>query len=129
MTNSSENEKDKSKDRDDKKPQPFEWTEGKLRELFNFLSSLLDRFIAFKDKEFTAEQKYMEATSHHDRRVLYLMIGFLSIVVIAMSALTYAGRVSGDALLFLVGTATGYVFAFVEKFVFGPPVIQVESSE
>ena len=119
MTNSDE------KDKDDKKP--FEWTEGKLRDLYNFLTSLFDKYVAFQKETSTAEQKYMEATAHHDRRVLYLMIGFLSIVVIAMSLLTYEGKVSGEALLFLVGAVTGYVFAFVEKFVFGPPAVTVEA--
>src|SRR6266571_2333178 len=113
----------------DEKPPPFEWTEGKLREMFSFLSSLLDKWITFKDKEYAADQKYVDTTSKHDRRVLYLMTSFLSVVVIAMSILTYAGKVSGDALLFLVGTATGYVFAFIEKFVFGPPSVTVETTE
>ncbi len=124
MSNKNGNDK-----KDEKKPVPFEWTEAKLRDAFNFLASLVDKLIAYKDKEFSANQKYMEATSKHDRPVLYLMIGFLTTVVVAMSVLTYAGRVSGDALLFLAGTVTGYVFAFVEKFVFGPPVVKVEPSE
>ena len=32
-----------------------------------------------------------------------------------MSELTYVSRVSGDALLFLVGTITGYILLFIQR--------------
>jgi len=35
-----------------------------------------------------------------------------------MSYLTIIGSVSGDALLFLVGTITGYVLLFIQRLVF-----------
>ena len=36
-----------------------------------------------------------------------------------MSILTYYGKVSGDALLFLIGTVTGYVILMIQDLV-GP---------
>jgi len=42
---------------------------------------------------------------------------------LGMSWLTAMGRVSGDALLFLVGTITGYIFSMIVKFRwYGGPV-------
>jgi len=35
-----------------------------------------------------------------------------------MSYLTLSGKVSGDALLFLVWTVTGYVIVFIQRLVF-----------
>jgi hypothetical protein len=49
------------------------------------------------------------------RRVLYVFIAlllFLAGVVIIVAVLTFYGKVSGDALLFLIGTIVGYILGF-----------------
>jgi hypothetical protein len=102
-----------------KEEKPIEWTEEKLRDLYNFIQSLADRYLQFKKEEASADTTYTEVTAKHDRHVINIMVLFLVAVVALMSVLTIYGKVSGDALLFLAGTATGYAFAFVQRFIFG----------
>jgi hypothetical protein len=45
--------------------------------------------------------------------VFYSMLAFLILVIGIMAWLTSKGQVSGDALLFLVGTVVGYTMAFM----------------
>jgi hypothetical protein len=66
-------------------------------------------------KEADARIKYFQQASKHNRNVLYAMTGFLIGVIAFMSFLTYMGKVSGDALLFLIGTVTGYLILFIQK--------------
>ena len=46
------------------------------------------------------------------------LVAFLSVIVLGMIYLTLNGYASGDALLFLVGTITGYVLLFIQRLVF-----------
>jgi len=50
--------------------------------------------------------------------MIYVLTGFLIGIVGFMTILTWYGSVSGDALLFLVGTITGYILLFVQRLVF-----------
>lgn len=102
-----------------KDEKPFEWTDEKLKNLYGFVESLADKYLKFKEQEATSATTYTDVTARHDRHVITLMVGFLVAVVALMSVLTFYGKVSGDALLFLAGTATGYAFAFVHRFIFG----------
>ena len=57
-----------------------------------------------------------------DRRVfetLVLLMGFLGGIVLLMSWLTVIGKVSGDALLFLVGAVASWVLFATQRFLFG----------
>ena len=47
-------------------------------------------------------------TAKHDRHVINIMVPFLVTVVALMTVLTIYGKVSGDVLLLLAWTATGY---------------------
>lgn len=106
-----------------KEEEPIEWTEEKLRDLYNFVQSLADRYLQFKKEEASADTTYTEVTAKHDRHVINIMVLFLVAVVALMSVLTIYGKVSGDALLFLAGTATGYAFAFVQRFILKVSVV------
>jgi hypothetical protein len=132
----------------------FTWTPELVDKLLNHLEEIADKWINYKQNEAEAkkneaeakikhlqaeaeaEDKYIQATTKHNRHTLYALIAFLGGVILFMGFLTYSGRVSGDALLFLVGTVTGYVIVLIQRliFVFTPEtthseIIQEESKE
>lgn len=123
------------------KPEPqsqqrgFVWTPEMIKDLQKFLieffgTSLADKFLAFKKNEAEAKRVGFETVSKHNRNMIIALITFLSAVVAFMSLLTVFGRVSGDALLFLVGTITGYILLFIQRLVFPskePPPTEEES--
>jgi len=107
------------------KPQQtgFVWTPEIIRDLQKFLieffgTSIADKYLAHKKNNAEAQRNYFEAVSKHNRRMIYVLLGFLIGIVGFMSLLTWYGSVSGDALLFLVGTITGYVLLFIQRLVF-----------
>lgn len=96
------------------------WTPEEIQ---NFLCTILgenlvDKLLTLKKNNAEAQRNYFETVSNHNRRMVYVLIGFLIGIVGFMSLLTIYGSVSGDALLFLVGTVTGYVLLFIQKLVF-----------
>ena len=93
---------------------PREWTPEDWKNLAEAARPLLDEWIKFqKDKE-EALTKRMDAIGRHNRKLSQSLIVFLLVVVGGMSILAYYGKVSGDALLFLVGTVTGYVVLMIQ---------------
>ena len=57
-----------------------------------------------------------------DRRVqwtLVLLMSFLGGIVLLMSWLTVIGKVSGDALLFLVGAVASWILFATQRYLFG----------
>ena len=101
----------------------FVWTPEIIKDVQNFLieflgTSLADKYLANKKNNAEAQRNYFEAVSKHNRRMIYGLLGFLIGIVGFMSLLTWYGSVSGDALLFLVGTVTGYVLLFIQRLVF-----------
>ena len=46
-------------------------------------------------------------------KVFNRLLLFLGLIIIAMSILAWKGVISGDALLFLIGTVVGYIMAFM----------------
>lgn len=108
------------------------WTPELVEKLLNVLSpwvNLPDKWMGYKQKEAEtkikhlqaeseADDKYIQATAKHNRNTLYALIMFLGGVIFFMGILTYFGRISGDALLFLVGTVTGYVIIIIQRLIF-----------
>ena len=97
-------------------------TDNGLVQLLEVAKPLVEMFMAYKDKESEARMKesdarikYFQQASKHNRNVLYAMTGFLIGVIAFMSLLTWMDKVSGDALLFLVGTVVGYLILFIQK--------------
>lgn len=95
------------------------WTPELVEKLLDNLKDYADKFITFKQKEGEANNKYILTITKHNRNVLYALVIFLGVIIAFMSYLTLIERISGDALLFLVGTVTGYVIVFIQKLVFG----------
>lgn len=95
------------------------WTPELVRELGDRLVNLADKLISYKRNEAEANNKYLHTVTKHNRDILVTLVVFLGIIIAFMSYLTLSGRVSGDALLFLVGTVTGYVIILIQRLIFG----------
>lgn len=104
----------------------FVWTEKAIKDVEDFIEGLADRYLTYKKNEAEARQKYFEATARHNRNMVIVLVVFLSLIVVGMSYLTLEGHVSGDALLFLIGTITGYVLLFVQRLVFARWKVSLE---
>jgi hypothetical protein len=102
---------------------PTGWTPEDLEALGKLAiellgSNLADKYITYKKNDAESERAYFESVSKHNRKMIYVLTGFLALVVAFMSWLTWYKLVSGDALLFLVGTITGYLLLFIQRLVF-----------
>ncbi len=102
---------------------PSPWTPGMVQAILSGVTPLADRYIGLKEKEFDYLVNSQAAESRAAWWVLALLMAFLAMAIGLMSWLTYVGRVSGDALLFLVGTVSGYTLALVQRHLFPPEVI------
>ena len=70
--------------------------------------------------QFAAREKRIAAIGKHNRSLTYALLGILTGIIVLMTILTLATKVSSDALLFLVGTLTGYMILWVQRLVFTP---------
>jgi len=107
----------------ERKTTGFVWTQEMVKDLEDFFKDFLgknlaDKFLSYKKNEAEAKRKYFETVSRHNRNMIVALIVFLSVIVVFMSTLTIYGPVSGDALLFLIGTITGYILLFIQRLVF-----------
>ena len=93
-----------------------------LRDLLPFA----DRYLKLQEGKQRHEQALEQAQSESSWKVLAILIIFLGVIIAVMSWLTFADKVSGDALLFLVGTVAGYVLAIVQRHLF-PETIEVNT--
>jgi hypothetical protein len=73
------------------------------------------------------EARREESLRHHSFLILLLLISFLAALIIGMSALAYWGKVSGDALLFLVGTVAGWILFTANRYLFRSEASEDES--
>jgi len=112
-----------------KEQKGFVWTEPIIKDLETFIEHLADKYLDYKKNEAEADQRYFEATVKHNRNMVITMTLFLIAIVIGMSYLTLNGKVSGDALLFLVGTITGYVLVFIQRLVLSTKTVPSEQEE
>jgi len=107
----------------------FIWTPEMVKDVEKFIENLADRYLQFKKNEAEADQKYIEAAAKHNRHMTLILATFLAIITLAMGYLTINGRVSGDALLFLTGTITGYVLLFIQRLVLTSATAPSEAEE
>jgi hypothetical protein len=101
----------------------FVWTPEVVKDLQKFLveflgTNLADKYLSHRKIDAEAQRRYFDTVSNHNRRMIYVLLAFLIGIVGFMSFLTLYESVSGDALLFLVGTITGYVLLFIQRLVF-----------
>lgn len=91
-----------------------------LKQLVDAIVPLAREYIDFKKEEFAAREKRIAAIGSHNRSLTYALLAFLTGIIILMSILTLETKVSSDALLFLVGTLTGYMILWVQRLIFSP---------
>jgi putative flippase GtrA len=103
---------------ENKEPKGFVWTEETVKDAMDLIKDLGNKYLTYKKDEADSRKKYFEAMAKHNKNMTLILVLFLSIIVAVMSYLTLSGHVSGDALLFLIGTITGYVLLFVQHLVF-----------
>jgi hypothetical protein len=96
----------------------FVWTPEVVKDLEEFIEHLADKYLTYKKNEAEADQKYLELMAKHNRNMVVILSFFMIAIVLGMSYLTLDGKISGDALLFLVGTITGYVLLFIQRLLF-----------
>ena len=96
------------------------WTPEAVENLVKLIDTLAKEYLQFRREDSQAKYNRLAAVTLHNRRLVYSMVGFLAAIVGLMSALTAIGKVSGDALLFLAGTITGYVLITIQNFVESP---------
>jgi len=97
-----------------------------LGSLLVALLPFADRYLRLQEGMQKHEQALERAQSESSWKVLALMMTFLGVVIALVAWLTYSGKVSGDALLFLVGTAAGYILAIVQRHLFPDNIVNTE---
>ncbi len=128
-------EEPKEEAKTEKGNQPTGWNPEDVETLIRLGMELLgtnlaDKYLTYKKNDAEARRHYFESVSTHNRRMIYVLIIFLTGIVGFMSLLTWFGKTSGDALLFLVGTITGYIIISVQRLVFPseePPMEETEA--
>jgi uncharacterized membrane protein YkgB len=105
------------------------WSPEAIENLIKFVDELAGKYITYFQQKAQSENQYMEAAAKHNRHLVYTLSAFLGIVVVLMSYLAIIKVVSGDALLFLVGTITGYILLFIQRLTFGVQPNKPEASE
>jgi len=106
----------------DKKSQPPPWTSEDIAKFLKAVEPYADKYLQFAREKAESEHRFARLGAMHDWRIAWVSFVFLGVLVALMSWLTSAGRVSGDALLFLAGTITGYIFSMIVKFRWYGPV-------
>jgi hypothetical protein len=90
-----------------------------LQTLLSGLIPLADRYLNYKNDESKADSEYLRTTAKHDVRVMVVLLSFLGALLGALIWLTAMDKIGGESLLFVIGITIGYVFAIVQRFVFG----------
>jgi hypothetical protein len=95
------------------------WSVEKLATFLSGLIPLADRYLNYKNNESKADSEYLNTTSKHDIRIITILLAFLGALMGALVWLTATGKINGESLLFAIGLTIGYVFAIVQRFIFG----------
>lgn len=112
---------------DKSKPPPPPWKSEDWATFFKGAEPMVDKILQYFRERGEEEHKFAKLGTGHDWKLAMASFVFLGGLVGLMSWLTAIGRVSGDALLFLVGTITGYIFSMIVKFrYYGGPIAEEE---
>jgi hypothetical protein len=92
-----------------------QWTPEKVENLIKLVDTLAAKYVDYKKEENAADSTYWKTVTSHNKQLTLILALFLAAIVGLMSFLTAFGKVSGDALLFLTGTITGYILLFIQR--------------
>ncbi len=82
------------------------------------IASLIDEGRKTEQMRIDEGRKTEQMRRYHSKTLAILLVVFLLIIIGVMGWLTFNGKVSGDALLFLIGTVVGYVINMIQALVF-----------
>ncbi len=107
-------ERNLSKKNQEKNESQGEW----LKELIEKSPQLIDKYFTNSKQKEDAKERRLTLISKHNRRLAYSLLITVGVIIGIMALLTFLNKVSGDALLFLVGTITGYVLFMIQNLTF-----------
>jgi hypothetical protein len=81
---------------------------------------LAKEYVDFQKSKFDFTVKRDERASSHNRKLTTYLLVFMGIVISIMAMLTFLGKVSGDALLFMVGIVVGYLMNMIQGLLYSP---------
>jgi uncharacterized membrane protein len=88
--------------------------------LINSIAPLAKEYVDLQKSKFDYKVKRDERASHHNRKLIFSLLLFLSVIIGISSLLTFYGKVSGDALLFMIGVIVGYIITMIQGLVYEP---------
>jgi len=93
---------------------------SQLSALVTAVMPLAKEYVDFQKSKFEYTVKRDANAGSHNRKLTFSLLMFLGLVIFAMALLTYFGKVSGDALLFLVGIVVGYLINMIQGLLYSP---------
>ena len=81
---------------------------------------LAQQYVDLQKSKLENAVKRDEKAGIHNRKLTMSLLIFLGLVIVAMAVLTFFGKVSGDALLFLVGIIVGYLMNMIRGLLYSP---------
>ena len=85
-----------------------------LSDLVTAVMPLAKEYVDLQKSKFDFSVKRDERAGSHNRKLTSYLLVFLGIVIGITAVLTYLGKVSGDALLFMVGIVVGYLMNMIQ---------------
>ena len=105
------------------------WSPEVIESLAASLLPYFDRFLKLRESEQKHEAKITEADTKWRTKTTIALLVFAAAIIGGMSILTVLGKVSGDALLFLVGSTMGALFTRIYQQLFGQPPVIITSDD
>jgi len=118
MSNDVPPEGDDKKAPDEQRPPPSntDW----IPILINSVVPLVKEYVDLQKSKFDYKVKRDERASQHNRKLTYSLLIFLGAIIGISSLLTFYGKVSGDALLFMIGVIVGYIITMIQGLIYEP---------
>jgi len=88
--------------------------------LINSVVPLVKEYVELQKSKFDYKVKRDERASQHNRKLTFSLLIFLGVVIGISSLLTFYGKVSGDALLFMIGVTVGYIITMIQDLIYEP---------
>lgn len=93
---------------------------SQISDLVNAVMPLAKEYVDFQKSKFDFIVKRDERASSHNRKLTRYLLVFMGIIISIMAVLTFLGKVSGDALLFMVGIVVGYILNMIQGLLYSP---------
>lgn len=108
---------DKKVPNESKQPQPnLDW----IPTLLNSVMPLAKEYVDLQKSKFDFKVRRDEKASVHNRKLTFSLLIFLGVVIGIVAILALYGKVSGDALLFMIGVVVGYIITMIQGLIYEP---------